>query len=152
MGSTACSAGIHGKNQSSRKGPWAVPRGSPVTDLYQQVVRQRWGSFRVYVLYLVLFFGGLYGVSTSVALGTGLAESWNSGQLHTASAVTVLGVMLAALGAVMLLGAVMGPMLGEPFAVWLQDVQGREPPVIAWRMMRGKLCGAFACAWCWDRR
>lgn len=117
-----------------------------MTDLYQQVVRQRWGSSRVYVLYLVLFFGGLYGVSTSVALGTGLAESWNSGQLHTASAVTVLGVMLAALGAVMLLGAVMGPMLGEPFAVWLQDVQGREPPVIAWRMMRGKLCGAFACA------
>lgn len=117
-----------------------------MTDLYQHVVRQRWGSSRVYVLYLVLFFGGLYGVSTSVALGTGLAESWNSGQLHAVSGVTVLGAMLATLGAVMLLGAVMGPMLGEPFAVWLQDVQGREPPAIAWRMMRGKLVGAFACA------
>lgn len=115
-------------------------------DLYRQTVRQDWDSSRVYVLYLVMFFGGLYGVSNSVALGTGLAESWNSGQLHAVSGVTVLGVMLAALGAVMLLGAVVGPMLGEPFAVWLQDVQGREPPVIAWRMMRGRLCGAFACA------
>lgn len=111
---------------------------------YFRLLRSRQRRDRWFSLYVLVLFGSLYGIPLALSAGTLLAGWISAADADGGSALVGAGIYVAGTGTVMLAGSLKGPMVNDPFAVWLMQLDGKQPPAIIWRLMRGRIPTFFA--------